>query len=293
MNNMKKLMLKVTKVITEKVVSMSFTAQVTSVIASISIIGGISVVGVVLSNNGDDTRTSTIVGVNSNKNDKGTNPLENKKNESENTQILKIPVVETEVPPVVKTEVPPIIETEVSPVIETEVPPVIETETSPGIEREVPPVIETETSPVIEREVPPVIETETPPVFKPEESPVLETTPPPVSNDDSTNPYTEGKKNINGFEYYVKDPSHWQAKLDYELVTSGLNNVIIFKYEVVYMNGEKHKMKIAAALYYESNEEFFNSYTKTFPDSQSWNAAYFGEHNGQTVYVLTEFSEGW
>lgn len=99
----------------------------------------------------------------------------------------------------------------------------------------------------------------------------------PVVPDESTNPYSDGMKNINGFTYSVKDGSHWNAKLQYNLACAGMYNKIIFTTPA----GE-----LASILYYSDDASF--EYEPTF--GQSYTGSYFGTYNGRDVFHIIEFN---
>lgn len=114
---------------------------------------------------------------------------------------------------------------------------------------------------------------------KPEPTPEPKPEPTPVVPDKSSNPFSDGIKNINGFNYYVKDANHWNAELYYKLVCAGMYNPIRFTTPA----GE-----LAAVLYYSDDSSF--SYERQYETSQSYTGTYFGKYNGRSVHYIIEFS---
>lgn len=95
--------------------------------------------------------------------------------------------------------------------------------------------------------------------------------------DESSNPYSDGLKYINGFEYVVNDGNHWEAKLYYNLVCAGMYNKIKFNTPV----GE-----LTAILYYSDDESFV--YESSY--NGSYGSQRFGTYNGRSVHCVKEFN---
>lgn len=103
--------------------------------------------------------------------------------------------------------------------------------------------------------------------------------PTPVVTDESSNPFSNGEKNINGFNYWVKDANHWDANLYYNLVCAGMYNKITFN---------APSTELAAILYYTDDSTFV--YEKHYENSQSYTGSYFGTYNGRSVNYIIEFN---
>lgn len=110
-------------------------------------------------------------------------------------------------------------------------------------------------------------------------APTPEPVPTPVVPDESSNPFSNGEKNINGFNYWVKDANHWDAKLYYNLVCAGMYNKITF---------DAPSAEVAAVLYYTDDSSFV--YERHFENSQSYTGSYFGTYNGRSVNYIIEFN---
>lgn len=129
------------------------------------------------------------------------------------------------------------------------------------------------------------------PTPKPEPTPVPEPTPTPeptltpepapapVVPNESTNPFSNGEKNINGFNYWVKDANHWDTQFFYKLVCAGMYNKITF---------DAPSAEVAAVLYYTDDSSFV--YERYFENSQSYTGSYFGTYNGRSVNYIIEFN---
>lgn len=115
------------------------------------------------------------------------------------------------------------------------------------------------------------------PTPTPTPAPTPSPEPTPVVPDESSNPYSDGLKYINGFEYVVRDGSHWQAQLYYNLVCAGMYNKITF-------NTPAGEMKAMLFYYDDTSFEYESSY------GGSYGTHRLGTYNGRVVFCVQEFS---